>query len=59
MNKQHSIIDLILTVVAMAMGIASVVLGFLNAADVETHITLLGIGLFTLALAGLQKVKVE
>jgi hypothetical protein len=37
------------------MAIASIVRGFLNGADVDTHVTLLGIGLFTLAVAALQK----
>ena len=38
------------------MSIASIVMGFLpDVADVDTHVTLLGIGLFTLAVAALQK----
>ena len=38
------------------MGVASIVMGFIpDAADMDTHITLLGIGLFALALAALQK----
>ena len=52
----NTIIQLVLKVVAMAMGIVSIVMGFIpNAADIETHITLLSIGLFALALAALQK----
>jgi hypothetical protein len=40
------------------MPIASIVMGFFpDVADVDTHITLLGIGLFTLAVAALQKEK--
>ena len=46
--------QLILKGVALAMGVASVVLGILNAASVQTLVTLLGIGLFCLALAALQ-----
>ncbi|MGD8406796.1 MAG: hypothetical protein PVJ21_24270 [Anaerolineales bacterium] len=52
----NKIIQLVLKVVAMVMGIASIVMGFIpNAADIDTHITLLSIGLFALALAALQK----
>ena len=52
----NTIIQLVLKVVAMAMGIVSIVMGFIpEAADVDTHITLLGIGLAALALAALQK----
>ena len=63
MEKQQvnigSIVDLVLKAVALAMSIATVVLGFLGAASLETRVTLLGIGLFTLALAALQKADVE
>ena len=49
------IITLILTVVAMAMGIGSVVMGFFpKETDNKTHITLLGIGLAALAIATLM-----
>ena len=49
------IISLILKVVAMAMGIVSVVLGFFpKETDNKTHITLLGIGLAALAIASLM-----
>ena len=49
------ILVLILKVVAMAMGIASIVLGFFKKeADTDTHITLLGIGLAALGLASLM-----
>jgi hypothetical protein len=38
------------------MAVVSIVLGFLpEAADISTHVTLLSIGLFALALAALQK----
>jgi hypothetical protein len=50
-----SITVLVLKVVAMALGIASVVLGFFpKEAKTDTHITLLGIGLAALALASLM-----
>jgi Co/Zn/Cd efflux system component len=52
----NKIIVLVLKAVALAMGVASIVMGFIpDAADMDTHITLLGIGLFALALASLQK----
>lgn len=54
-NAEH-IISLVLKVVALAMAVVSIVLGFIpEAADVGTQVTLLSIGLFTLALAALQK----
>lgn len=54
----QKIISLVLKAVAVAMPIASIVMGFFpDVADVDTHITLLGIGLFTLAVAALQKEK--
>ena len=54
-----SIADLVLRAVALAMSVASVVLGILNVASLETHVTLLGIGLFTLALAALDQAKAD
>ena len=38
------------------MSVVSIVMGFVpDAADVDTNLTLLGIGLFTLAVAAFQK----
>jgi hypothetical protein len=54
MNIQ-SIINLALRGIAMAMGIAVIVLGILGAATLDSLLTLLGIGLFSLALWSLQK----
>ena len=49
------IIALVLKVVGMAMGIASLVLGFFpKESETETHITLLSIGLAVLAIAALM-----
>ena len=49
-----NIIALILKAVAMAMAIASIVMGFFpRETNVETHITLLSIGLAALAIAAL------
>lgn len=55
MEKVQNIVTLVLKAVAVGMSVASLVLGFLNVADIDTHVTLLGIGLFALAVAALQK----
>ena len=59
MKKLGALVDLVLKAVALAMGVATVVLGVLGAAPPATTTILLGIGLFTLALAALQTVAVE
>jgi hypothetical protein len=55
MENAGRIISLVLKAVALGMGVVSIILGILGAADVSTQVTLLSIGLFTLALAALQK----
>ena len=56
MEKKQNIVSLVLKAVAVGMSVASIVMVFLpDAADVSTHITLLSIGLFALAVAALQK----
>ena len=56
MNNISRIINLVLKAVALGMGVVSVVLEFIpGAADTATQVTLLSIGLTTLALAALQK----
>ena len=50
MENITNIIVLILKAVAMAMAIASIVMGFFQT-DIDTHITLLSIGLAALAIA--------
>ena len=52
MNK--SIINLVLRGVAMAMGVAAVVMSLIDAATTETIVLLLGIGLFALGLDALD-----
>jgi len=52
--NNQPIVPLILKAVALAMGVATVVLSILGAASADTLITLLGIGLFCLALWALQ-----
>ena len=55
-SETQKIVRLVLKVVAVGMAVASLVLGFISGvADVDTHITLLGIGLATLAVAALQE----
>jgi hypothetical protein len=49
------IIGLVLRAVALAMGVAVVVLSILGVAEVETAVILLGIGLFTLAMDALDR----
>ena len=56
MENPKRITNLVLKAVAVGMSVASLVLGFLpDVADVDTHITLLSIGLAALAIAALQK----
>jgi len=53
-NKVQNTVRLVLKAVAVGMSVASVILGFLGQVDVSTQVTLLGIGLFALALVALQ-----
>jgi hypothetical protein len=50
-------VELVLTAVALAMGVVSVVLAILGTVPIETTVILLGIGLFAISVAKLQKVK--
>ena len=59
MNNINNIISLILRAVALAMGVAVVVLTILGGVSVENSITLLGIGLVALAIDALAKSKNE
>ena len=49
------IVTLVLRAIALAMAVAAIVLGALGTATVATQVTLLGMGLFGLALASLQQ----
>ena len=51
----HEIANVIFRAVALAMGIAVVVLSILGALDAQTGVTLLGLGLASLALYSLQE----
>ncbi|HMK07742.1 MAG TPA: hypothetical protein VK449_01805 [Anaerolineales bacterium] len=53
--ERQPIVPLILKGVALAMGAAAVVLGILGTATPQSLVTILGIGLFCLALWALQK----
>jgi hypothetical protein len=57
MNKPAAVIDTVLKTVALAMGVAAVVLTTLRAAPPDTLITLLGLGLFCLAVSALNAPK--
>ena len=56
MKNLGALTNLVLKAVALAMGVASVVLAILNVAPIDTRTMLLGIGLFALALAALDEV---
>ena len=55
MEEKTSIINLVLRAVAVAMGVAVVVLSILGTVDNTTLITLLGIGLFSVSLDALDR----
>ena len=59
MSKTQEITALVLRAIALAMAVASIVLGFVGETSLETIVPLLGIGIFALALAGLMKTKVD
>ena len=54
-NNVSDIISLVLRAVAMAIAVAAIVMSILGAADANTIVTLLSIGLFTLALDALDR----
>ena len=58
MGQQVSkVTALILKAIALAMGVAVVVLNIMGEADVETSITLLAIGLLSMALGSFTDIK--
>lgn len=57
MNNINNMITLIFRAVALAMGVAAVVLTLLGGVSVENSITLLGIGLVALAIDALSRSK--
>jgi len=54
MEDVESTANLVLKAVALGMAVACVVLGILGAVDVSAQVTLLGIGLFALAMLTLR-----
>ncbi len=55
--KTQSMVDLILRAVALAMGVAVVVLAILGSASFQTLAILLGLGLFAIALWSFQSLE--
>ncbi len=55
MAKNQPLLNIILRGIAVAMGVAAVVLSILRTADPSALITLLGIGLFALGLDALGR----
>ena len=55
MNPKQRIVRMALEAVAVAMSIASLVLGYIGTVDTGTQVYLLSIGLFALSVATLQK----
>ncbi len=51
--KIGKIVTLALKAIGLAMGVATVVLGYFNT-PLEARVTMLGLGLFALALAAMQ-----
>ena len=59
LEKIGSIFDLVLRAMGLAMGVAAAVMSFMGAADTNTIITLLSIGMFCLGVASLSEFKDE
>jgi hypothetical protein len=59
MAENQPIINLILRALALAMGVAAVVLSVLETAETGTLITLLGIGLFAIAVDALNRGRTQ
>jgi hypothetical protein len=57
MEKVQSTINLVLKAVAIGMAIPSIILLAMDAASLETSVTLLSIGLFALAVASLSETE--
>ncbi len=53
MKETQSLVQLVLRTVALAMGVAVLVLSILGTVPLQTNVTLLGIGLAALAVAAL------
>jgi hypothetical protein len=56
-QQLNKVTALILKAIALAMGVAVVVLNILEAATMETSVTLLAIGLLAMALGSFSDIK--
>ena len=54
MENTQSIINLVLKALSLGMAVAAIVLGILGSVDVNAQVSMLGIGLFALALFSLR-----
>lgn len=54
-STTSTIVSLVLRAVALAMGVAALVMSILGTADSETYVIILSIGLVTLALDALDR----
>jgi uncharacterized membrane protein len=57
MGKSEQIVGVVLKAIALAMAVAGIVLGYVNANSGGITVPLLAIGLFALALAGFMRNK--
>ena len=55
MKKAREIVSVVFKAVALAMGVVVVVLSALDMTSIEVSVLLLGIGLFCISVASLQK----
>ncbi|MGB8645252.1 MAG: hypothetical protein WCF84_08435 [Anaerolineae bacterium] len=55
-QSASQIVNLVFKAIAVAVSVAAVVLQTIGAGSVQTTLTLLSIGLFTLAVSSIQKV---
>jgi len=57
MKEARKIVSVVFKAVALAMGVAVVVLNVMDAASIETSVVLLGIGLLCIGIDALQKTE--
>ena len=55
MKEARKIVSVVFKAVALAMGVAVVVLNIMDVVSIESSVLLLGIGLFCIAIDALQK----
>jgi hypothetical protein len=59
MENAGKIVNIVLKAVAIGMSIASIVMGFVAEVEIETQVTMLGVGLAALAIASLSEGDTE